>query len=118
MSSQSGTAGVNDPSKCRGYLTGTASATLEVWHVAFRGRPRAGTGGCLAVPANRMKGGREHRVPLSSRCVQILERAKALSNGKECIFPGRVAGKPLSNMAFLMTLRRYHPTSFDAETVR
>ena len=58
------------------------------------------------VPAERMKAGREHRVPLSARCVQILERAKALSSGASYAFPGRVAGKPLSNMAFLMTLRR------------
>jgi len=58
------------------------------------------------VPADRMKGGREHRVPLSDRCVKILERAQALSDGDGFVFPGRAANKPLSNMAFLMALRR------------
>src|SRR5262249_9463195 len=41
------------------------------------------------VPAGRMKAGNEHRVPLSERGVEILERAKALSNGGAYVFPGR-----------------------------
>ena len=59
------------------------------------------------VPAERMKAHREHRVPLSSRAVEILEAAKKLGDGDPAapVFPGR--GKaPLSNMAFVMTLRR------------
>jgi integrase len=31
------------------------------------------------IPANRMKGGREHRVPLTLRALEILVRAKELS---------------------------------------
>ncbi len=58
------------------------------------------------IPASRMKGGREFRVPLAPRCIEILERAKALSDGGGFIFPSRVVGKPISNMAFLMALRR------------
>lgn len=30
-----------------------------------------------AIPADRMKGGREHRIPLAPRCVDILQRARA-----------------------------------------
>jgi integrase len=56
------------------------------------------------VPADHMKMKLEHKVPLSGRCIEILRAAKEL-NG-EYIFPGRSAGKPLSNMAFLMALRR------------
>jgi integrase len=56
------------------------------------------------VPAAHMKMKIEHRVPLSGRCIEILQAAKEL-NG-DYIFPGRTAGKPLSNMAFLMALRR------------
>lgn len=55
------------------------------------------------VPARRMKGGREHRVPLSDRAFEILETA--LTEG-DYFFPGRKAGSALSNMALLMTLRR------------
>jgi integrase len=60
------------------------------------------------IPATRMKAAVEHRVPLSARAVEILKRAKALSadTGGDYIFPGRTSDKPLSNMAFLMTLRR------------
>ena len=58
------------------------------------------------VPANRMKAGREHRVPLSSRAVEVLARAKALGSGSALVFPGRSGTKPLSNMVFLMALRR------------
>lgn len=59
-----------------------------------------------SIPAVRMKANREHRVPLSSRAIEILHRAKELAGGSEFIFPGRSAAKPLSNMVFLMTLRR------------
>ena len=55
------------------------------------------------VPADRMKGGREHRVPLSDRAFEILETAKTEG---DYFFPGRKPGTPLSNMALLMTLRR------------
>jgi integrase len=58
------------------------------------------------VPAARMKAGIEHRVPLSARAVEIIERAKVLSDGSPYVFPGAKAERPLSNMAFLMCLRR------------
>jgi len=43
---------------------------------------------------------------LSSRCIEILRRAKELGCGSDYLFPGRSPGRPLSNMAFLMALRR------------
>ncbi len=58
------------------------------------------------IPALRMKARVDHRVPLTGRCIAILERAKALSNGGPFLFPSRRKSKPLSNMVFLMTLRR------------
>jgi integrase len=57
------------------------------------------------VPANRMKAGREHRVPLSSRAVTILRKLEKLKTG-EFVFPGQARSKPLSNMAMEMVLRR------------
>jgi integrase len=57
------------------------------------------------VPANRMKGNRVHRVPLSGRAVAILsELQKAQTN--EFVFPGQRARRPLSGMALEMVLRR------------
>jgi integrase len=57
------------------------------------------------IPKARMKAKREHRVPLSARCIEILEAAAELG-GNPYVFPGRDADVPLSNMVFLMTLRR------------
>ena len=62
------------------------------------------------IPAARMKAGKEHRVPLSERVLAILSEMKppgdAEKIGEKFVFPGGKAGKPLSNMAFLMLLRR------------
>ena len=56
------------------------------------------------VPASRMKNGREHRVPLSVEALAVLTK---VSEGEpdEFVFAGRKK-RPLSNMAFLMLLRR------------
>jgi integrase len=54
-----------------------------------------------------MKAGREHRVPLSARALAILaEMQPHRSVDDGFVFPGGKPGKPLSNMAFLMLLRR------------
>jgi integrase len=58
-----------------------------------------------AIPAERMKAGKEHRVPLSNAALTIVERMAEIRSG-EFVFPGGKAGRPLSNMAFLMLLRR------------
>ena len=54
------------------------------------------------VPASRMKAGKEHRVPLSDRALEVLAD---LSRDGEFVFPSGRAGKPLSNMAMLELLR-------------
>ena len=57
-----------------------------------------------SIPADRMKMDKPHKVPLSSRAVEILGLARQF-NESEFVFPGR-PGQPLSNMAMLMSLRR------------
>lgn len=60
------------------------------------------------VPASRMKAGREHRVPLSTRALDIIKEMKELRADNvegSSIFPGR-ASKQLSNMALDAVLRR------------
>lgn len=52
------------------------------------------------IPSQRTKAGREHRVPLSDRCIEILDQMAALHEGKgEFVFPGARPASPLSNMA-------------------
>ncbi|MGO8847738.1 MAG: tyrosine-type recombinase/integrase [Methylocella sp.] len=58
------------------------------------------------VPAARMKGGREHRVPLPARAIKIIEKLAGGRTGA-FVFPGqRRLDRPLSGMALEMTLRR------------
>ncbi len=58
------------------------------------------------IPAERMKSGRKFRVPLTPRCLEILKRARELSDGSLFVFPSQTAKKPLSTMVFLMMIRR------------
>lgn len=51
-----------------------------------------------------MKGGREHRVPLSRRALQVLN-ALPRERGNEHVFIGAHARKGLSNMSMLELLR-------------
>ena len=58
------------------------------------------------TPAERMKGGVEHRVPLSDAAVTALHEAAPLRGGDDLIFPSpRKHGRPLSDMALTKTLR-------------
>ena len=57
------------------------------------------------VPAVRMKAGKEHRVPLSGAALAIVEGMAAIRQG-DFVFPGGRTGRPLSNMAMLVVLRR------------
>lgn len=61
--------------------------------------------GVWTIPAERMKAGREHRVPLSAPVIAILERMRKIHDG-QLVFPGRFGDRPLSNMAFLQLLKR------------
>jgi integrase len=58
------------------------------------------------VPADRMKTGREHRVPLSKPALAILRKRHELRGKSKFVFPGSRDAKPISNMAMLQTLRR------------
>lgn len=88
------------------------------------------------IPKERMKAKREHIVPLSPRALEILKRMQRDKEDPDAfVFPGRKAGEPLSNMTFLMIMRRARPgyvphglrstfsdwagesTSFDRQTI-
>ncbi|MGB3652412.1 MAG: site-specific integrase, partial [Rivularia sp. (in: cyanobacteria)] len=55
-------------------------------------------------PEERMKGGEEHRVPLTDEMLAIIQPLKAMKS--EYVFEGQKRHKPLSNMSMLMLLRR------------
>jgi integrase len=75
-------------------------------------------GALWTVPAERMKGGRKHRVPLTAPVLRILtsvlpDSAKA----SDLVFPSRV-GTPLSDMALAMFLRGTDPNGYTVHGFR
>jgi len=65
------------------------------------------------VPADRMKAGREHRVPLSDAALTVLDEVRPMAlmrDGKPDpaapVFPGVRRALSMSNMTMLMLLRR------------
>jgi integrase len=85
------------------FLILTASRTSEV--LGARWNEIDLKAGIWTVPASRMKAGNEHRVPLSARCIAILESVRAISEGGY-VFPGTAKGSALSIMSMTMLLRR------------
>ncbi len=61
--------------------------------------------GVWTVPAARMKAGKEHRVPLSKPALAIVQALHEV-HVSHYVFPGYAKGKPLSNTAFAMLLKR------------
>lgn len=75
--------------------------------------------GIWTVPAERMKAGRPHRVPLVPRALAILEAAKPLARGDapQPIFPGE-RRPTLSNMAMAMLMKRMGKGEFTVHGFR
>lgn len=63
------------------------------------------------VPAVRMKAGKEHRVPLSTQALKVLESIPKVPSGQ--LFEGRKEGNTLSNMAMLLKIRRMDAKSIE-----
>ncbi|GEO80279.1 bacteriophage P4 integrase [Pararhodospirillum oryzae] len=57
------------------------------------------------IPGTRMKAGAPHRVPLSGPALDLLRKLATVRRGS-VVFPGAREGRPLSNMAMAMVLRR------------
>ena len=59
-----------------------------------------------SVPAQRMKVGKEHVVPLTDAAIDVLERARPYyAECSDLVFPGRNVLRPLSDMTLLKILR-------------
>jgi len=72
------------------------------------------------VPADRMKMGVEHRIPLPARAIEILRSLAKGSNRDpdSFIFAGQKMGMPLSQMAMTMVLRRMKLGHFTVHGMR
>jgi integrase len=83
------------------YAILTAARTVEV--IGARWREINVTEGVWIVPGERMKAGKEHRVPLSDRAIALLG---VPGRPDDFVFEGGRPGRPLSNMAMLKLLQR------------
>lgn len=81
----------------------TATRTSETLNATWGEFDRKA--GIWTIPAERMKAGKEHRVPLSARALEILKAMREVKQN-DYVFPGARVNRPLSNMALLMVLRR------------
>jgi len=61
--------------------------------------------GLWTIPAERIKAGKEHRIPLSAPALAIIKKQVKVKEG-EFVFPGGKRGQPLSNNALLALLKR------------
>lgn len=61
------------------------------------------------VPADRMKAGRVHAVPLAARAVEIVREVRETFPSAPFVFPGRDFKRPLSDMTLTAFLRRRNP---------
>jgi integrase len=92
----------------------TASRTSEVLEMRW---PEVDFGARLwTVPAARMKGGKDHRVPLTDEMLAILHPLQAMAS--EYVFEGQKRHQPLSNMSMLMLLRRMQQDSYTVHGFR
>ena len=72
-----------------------------------------------SIPGARMKAGKPHVVPLSDRAIEVLKAAADFRRGANSfVWPGDRPGRPLSNMTFLMLLRRMERTDLTAHGFR
>ena len=78
------------------FLILTAARSGEVRHATWSEIDNT----LWTIPEERMKAGVTHRVPLSSRCLEILEEAKSISKGSEFVFEGVKQNSPLSENTF------------------
>ena len=75
--------------------------------------------GVWIIPAIRMKAGQEHRVPLTARALDILQSLQKLKlSHNDHVFAGNAQGKPLSNMAMTMLLKRMGQTEITVHGFR
>ncbi|WP_281020019.1 site-specific integrase [Minwuia sp. IMCC3060] len=74
--------------------------------------------GVWTIPADRMKAGTEHHVPLSARAVQIIKQMGEDFGKEGFVFPGQKPERPLSGMAFAMILRRMNRADITAHGFR
>jgi len=68
------------------------------------------SGKVITIPADRMKADKEHRIPLSSAAVDLLEGIQRID---DLVFPGMKPGQPLSDVTLLKVIKRMNEKGCD-----
>lgn len=103
--------------KALAFLILTATRTNET--IGARWKEIDLSAGTWTIPAERMKAGKEHRVPLSKAALELLHEARTEhAASDDYVFVGQKAGRPLSNMAFLQLLKRMNRGDITAHGFR
>ncbi len=59
------------------------------------------------IPADRMKRGRDHLVPLSKQALDVIEKIKTVNGNGDLLFPGRInRNKPMSDVAMIKITKK------------
>lgn len=82
----------------------SASRTNETLGARFSEIDRGGK--VWTIPGDRMKAGREHRVPITTEMERLLDLVEPLRMDGDYLFQGTRPKQPLSGMAMTMLLRR------------
>ena len=85
------------------FLVLTAARSGEVWGATWSEIDMDAA--TWTIPGERMKGGREHRVPLSGRALAVLDEARALDDGSGLVCPAPAGRKPMSDSTLSKLLR-------------
>lgn len=93
------------PGKALRFLILTAARSSEVLNARWREIDIAKR--AWLVPAERMKAGRAHRVPLSNAAMAVLEGLDSNREPDAYVFPGARENRPISNAVFLKVLARH-----------
>jgi len=81
----------------------TAARTSEVLNARWDGFDLGAK--VWSIPGERMKAGKDHRVPLPEAGMAVLTKMAEVRQGP-FVFPGQKRDRPLSNMVFLQLLKR------------
>jgi integrase len=100
---------------CYGEFATICCIRLMIWTATRPGEARGARweefnldGACWTIPATRMKGRKEHRIPLAKQTVAMLRQLHKLTGDSDYLFPGQRGAKTpvLSDMAVLKAVRR------------
>jgi integrase len=86
----------------------TAGRTGEIVHARWDEIDNPDDAKIRMIPGERMKSGKEHKIPLSEPAAAIVKQMSAV-RCSDFVFPGQKPGRPFEASAMMALLRRWRP---------